>query len=584
MMTGRFISHVRIIAAAVGVAIAGCALQCCGPSHAERQLEQIDRLCELYPDSALRLLEAIETDSLSDSERSLHSLLTVKSLDKAYVKPASDSLISSAIAYYSRHQSSPWYAEALYYGGRVASELGDYPSAIRYFQDALNLLPDDTSDRRLRGNVLSQTGRLLNKMRLFDEAENYLKISVGEAKQDKDSIALLMDSYLLAQVFIQDEKYAAADSLLNECVELAERVKPDYRDRILMNKAAIKYYQGDYATARNMILDLPERIDLSRKIADSYAYRIYRKIGVMDTSFIYAQRLKDSKNDFDRKVGYEAMLSEDFKAFVPTDSLYSYISRYIELSEDYIDRNADEMALIQNSMYNYRNHERERLKAERRKRKLAVWLYITGAILLLGIVWVLFYRLRQKNKQLRLQVEINKHQKTISDLELKLQKAKEDRLASEINKRSIEILDAHDLEILRQSLREVLCARVEANLKRPPLSKIISGSNAYKELLSVIRDKRHLPYDSPLWDELRKVINKASPTFERDVELLLGDSLSDEAFHTILLIKCGATASQMAHVLAKEKGTLSNRRRILCKEMMKKDLGAIAFDTIIYSL
>ena len=62
-------------------------------------------------------------------------------------------------------------AEALYYAGRVYSDLGDYPTTLRYFHDALDRISDDPEDNNiLRASIASQTARLMLNLRMYSKA------------------------------------------------------------------------------------------------------------------------------------------------------------------------------------------------------------------------------------------------------------------------------------------------------------------------------------------------------------------------------------------------------------------------------
>lgn len=113
---------------------------------------------------ALHSLDSINPDDLSESDRHFYDFLTIKARDKAFITHESDSLILDVIDYYSAYQSDPIYPEALYYGGRVYYELGDYPSALQYFQQALDnpgQAPDTTD---LKNRLNSQIGGMLGNV------------------------------------------------------------------------------------------------------------------------------------------------------------------------------------------------------------------------------------------------------------------------------------------------------------------------------------------------------------------------------------------------------------------------------------
>ena len=123
----------------------------CSHSTQDERLIRISEIVSDSPQTAIACLDSIDPKQLSEADRHLFDLLTVKANDKAYIAHKSDSLIRDVISYYERHDKDPLYAEALYYGGRVYSDLGDYPTSLRYFQNALDMTPaDENPDLRSR--------------------------------------------------------------------------------------------------------------------------------------------------------------------------------------------------------------------------------------------------------------------------------------------------------------------------------------------------------------------------------------------------------------------------------------------------
>ncbi|MDE5586430.1 MAG: amino acid ABC transporter permease, partial [Muribaculaceae bacterium] len=98
---------------------------CTGVSEQDRMFLEIDRLCDSVPEEAMRCLDSIDPKPLSERDLNRYRLLWIKSRDKAYVNHTSDTLILDVIDYYDRHRNDGLYPEALYYGGRVYSDLGD---------------------------------------------------------------------------------------------------------------------------------------------------------------------------------------------------------------------------------------------------------------------------------------------------------------------------------------------------------------------------------------------------------------------------------------------------------------------------
>lgn len=144
--------------------IGGCS--CSGRGRHDAEFRRIDRLCDSVPEQAIRAFDSIDRSSLSDRDRNHYDLLSIKSRDKAFIVHSSDSLILDVIDYYAKHRSEGPYPEALYYGGRVYSDIGDLPTALEFFQKALDEIPEDDEHLRFRSTVLNQTGRTLHSLRL----------------------------------------------------------------------------------------------------------------------------------------------------------------------------------------------------------------------------------------------------------------------------------------------------------------------------------------------------------------------------------------------------------------------------------
>ena len=143
----------------------------CSKNKQDGRLTHISEIVSESPHEALYSLDSIDYMSLSNADKYFYDFLTIKAKDKAYIRHYSDSLFIRVHDYYSNSRTAPLYPEVLYYGGRVYSDLGDYPTALNYFHLSLDYLPSNTTNQNLRNRVLSQTGRLLNSLRLFEDAE-----------------------------------------------------------------------------------------------------------------------------------------------------------------------------------------------------------------------------------------------------------------------------------------------------------------------------------------------------------------------------------------------------------------------------
>ena len=90
-----------------------------------------EQLMDTYPDSALLLLQDVESRNLVTKEgKARHALLLSQAYDKNYIDLTSDSLINVAVEYYADSNDKERYFTSLYYLARVQYNRNDYVNAI----------------------------------------------------------------------------------------------------------------------------------------------------------------------------------------------------------------------------------------------------------------------------------------------------------------------------------------------------------------------------------------------------------------------------------------------------------------------
>ena len=80
-------------------------------------------------------------------------------------------------------------------------------------------MPEDTDNLRLRSTVLSQTGSLLESLRLFNEAIPYIKSSLDiSPPRLGDSVNAIYDLQLLGALYLRAEQFEEAEKYLGESI------------------------------------------------------------------------------------------------------------------------------------------------------------------------------------------------------------------------------------------------------------------------------------------------------------------------------------------------------------------------------
>lgn len=549
-------------------------LQGCSKRDADPRLHEIENIVSDRPKEALQRLDSIDIAALSGGDRHLYDFLRVKAQDKAYIYHTSDSLILDVIGYYQSHDKE-YYPEALYYGGRVYSDLGDYPTALQYFRSALEELPSDTKDLELKCRILSQTGRLLNTLRLYGDAVSYIEKSIQIGKEQNDTVGMIYDLQLLGGTYLRARKYDLAEKSLREAMRIGEKLPKSFEMESQMYLAEIKYETGQLDSALALIRTINERE--APKIYNSvlgYASNIYLKAGILDTAYMYANKLIHSDNRVQKEIGYQVILSPKLRGYLSQDSLDKYISNYRGLLENYLNHNEHQLAITQQARYNYELHEKARVKAETRQKLMTIWLIATviGFIVVVALV-VLYLKNRAKDRIIQLQVALDNLSKQEGDLP-----------HTNPTQMMLTPLNHPNEQDLRERLRKSLLEIVEKHEGDVNVSSLITNSDAYGKLQEMIRTGSILRDKDNLWKELEDVVLSSSPDFKKNLNLLTEGKLKRVGYCTALLIKCGVRPSEMLSLFNITNGAIISRRENLSIKMFDKKIGVRYIDNVIRTL
>ncbi len=470
----------------------------CSVSQPDRRLDRVNDLASTSPQEALDSLAAIDYTQLSDADKHYYDFLSIKASDKAYIMHKSDSLILKVIDFESKHQGNGRYPEALYYGGRVYSDLGDYPTALHYYQNALDRLPTDTESKRLKTKVLTQLGHLLNILRLYKQAIPYIEEAIRIDSAINDSLNLMYDIQQLGAVHLRAKNYDTAESLFKQARLLAKSFSPSEIANQEMQLAAIKYYKNQIDSALFFIRPVMKDIDsISRNTASAYACIIYHKANIPDTALIYANELIQ-RDQLNRRTGYQIALASDMLKYLPKDSLLRYISKYRDAMETDLSQNGIQEALIQNSFYNYQLHQRKRLKAETANENLHKWIIAILLIVFALTVCVLYLKYRNKSQLVQLHEAINNVNILRQALESDKNSANETATGHASTSESDTVLQPQSVQNLRARLRDELLSLQNNGGNTSDISPIILNSREFDIRIPLLKKWNNQPFSTKL--------------------------------------------------------------------------------------
>lgn len=576
-------------------------LSACSGSPKDSRLLDISKIVADKPEEALDALYSIDSEDLSESDRHFYDFLCIKAKDKAYITHTSDSLILDVINYYSKHKKKVVYPEALYYGGRVYRDLGDGPTALRYFQDAIDEL-NDTTDNDLRCRILSQTGGLFNSMRLYNEATNYLNQVVTLLQESSDSLSLMQNLQLLGAIYMHTQDYHKADSCFNKAFLISKDIC--HSDSLIINMylAGTKLQEGKIEVALKKIRSVISNIHDNYKrhdIINAYTSQIYYKSAKYDTAYLYAKKLIHSPYNNYQKNGYSLLLSPELRQFSSSDSLLSYSLRYREVLDKFLNQHNAQQMLLQTSLYNYETQEREKIKSEKSKRYYMLIAGFSVTIILSLTVITLYFRNKSTRNLLQYHLALQditllrKSLDSLSKLEDEQNEIQQSSRSNDSEKITTSFNDTIDnlsdsenneIEMARELLKAELLTLQKEGLAKKEVSESIKTSSVYEKIQDYVLNKKLITDIDPLWDELETTVLEESPKFKSRLYLLAGERLKKDAYHLALLIRCGFRPSELSILSGRTKGAISSRRGYLCSSIFGEKYGAAVMDDIILLL
>lgn len=558
-----------------------------GPSNPD--IVRAHALADKNSSETFVILAGIDRKSLSEHDRHLYDLISIKARDKSYIKHVSDSTILDALAYFSRQDDKGLYAEALYYAGRVYCDLGDFPSACKFFEQLIDTLPNEKKYQPLRSSVLSQYGGLLSDLRLYRKAIPYILQSIELDSIGGDTSNEVLDLNLIGNAYMEIKNDSAAEHSFRKALYKSQNLPATYAAKSSMHLAILKYRIGDNDSALYYIRGIPDKVKpVSRNDALAAAARIYLRQGIADTAYMYAKALVESDESYNKQFGYHILLAPELRGYVHPDSIFSYIYVYRRIIESLYDANESQLAMIQHSAYDYSIHERERLKAEESNIKLYFYVGVLTIVVLLLLMLVVVLRYHHDKIKSNLKIAL----RDIAVLRQSLAALETD---SSCDEREV---DGTDIRVevpdiyprnesagqLKDKLRESLIRLHNDSKPVKDTPEVILKSNAYSKLQEHIAKNKSVGDSDQLWDELEEVVLSCSPRFKENLQLLTSGKLKPAELHTALLIKCGFRPSEMMVLFGRTKGTISSRRESLCIRMIGEQMGSKALDSIIRHL
>lgn len=212
---------------------------CCKSRRVESILDDVASYIQDAPDSALKVINAIDTlDLLTNRVNAKYSLLHSMALDKNRIDTTCVNVIMPAVRYYEKHGSNDDRLKAFYYLGRIQLNSKSLNEAIVTFTKAMQYI-DMTCDIKYVSMLFSTIAITHKNNYNHEEALPYFQKAYDVLKNELNlksyaDIALLD----LGLAFYSCAQWEQADRIFQDLLS-HESLSPDVKGIVLSNRALL---------------------------------------------------------------------------------------------------------------------------------------------------------------------------------------------------------------------------------------------------------------------------------------------------------------------------------------------------------
>lgn len=569
-MNRRF-KHITLFFVLVSVL---CILSCSNKNSAAIELQQAKLLMETAPDSALTILNSIQSpENLSDQEYASYCLQLTQALDKNYILLTTDTLIKKAEIYYEEQEDIPSLALTYYYMGRVYSDMQDAMQAQQYYLKALELGKSvNETDLLIKAN--NSLGTLYSYQSIYETALPLYKNTLHLLENSNDSTKISLALRNTARVFTETQQLDSAIYYYQQAIKLAT---PESMSSLQNDLGGLYLKTGEYEEARYYIqqsIQTCSNPNLQYHLYLTYGEYLL-KTAQYDSARYYLKQSFQSPSLYTQagSLYFLAQVERQKSDFI---NYFKYWDHYEQLRDSIKkDSHYENIRMVQ-SMFNYQHIADEKIKYEKEASKRMVIIYqiliFTTVLLITG--FFIFKNEQKKKKRLfdlkeqlytQSQRHIEDNKKQIQLLENELSNGQE--TLSEVKKQLFEtqklMLEMENRQIsLKQNTLELL----EQDFKKSSLYiKIHKADTGLTE---------------SEWSELAMLIDATYSDFTKRL-FILSPRISTEELRICYLVKIGIPVKKIAIITNLTSSGVSQCRRRLYKKLTQEPENAENFDTFI---
>lgn len=550
-------------------------------------LQQAARLADSCPDSARTLLRTL-SDSLAEAPeavRMYYHLLCIKTADKLYQPPTSDSLINQVVAFYEAQSDDSLLAQAYYYQGSTYRDLHNAPRAIECYRAAA-AVGQHGADKTLMGKIYGQMAILFAYQGLYRESLEAAQKEYAYADTARNFRGMAFACRDMARIYHLWGQPHLAISAYRKGYLLAIQHRDSFAAYPILSEWGGVYHEQNRPDSARLLLQ-----EVLRHAPLPSVYQmmgdLYLQSGQPDSAEHYLQQVFRKGTIYHQTAAYRT-LSQVAACRKDYPQAYRYALKSNRLQDSIQTITQTEEVAKAYALYDYRLTEQEnlRLKEEtvRQQSRLTVILCLFVVTLTAGSS--LYLRVRRKRKEAEEQAQ-----------RLRLVQEDRDRHARETLQKQEEEIKALNERLQSAVLQNDTLQREQAETQKAALelsNRLLHRSIEELELqVSLFRQsdiylKFHRTTDSHLlttddWQTLQTTIDKTYVGFTHRL-LILHPHLSELELRICCLIKTGIPVSQIAQLLNRSTSAITAARTRMYKKLTGQEGKAEQTDQLIMEL
>ena len=530
--------------------LVGCSKQ---QSTLDKQLDEVEKIIEVNPDSASSILENIASpEQLDDKTFARWCMLSGKVTDEIFNTLLPSYQFERANTWYSSYGKSNEQVQILIYLGRSYANDGDYDKAMSIYTKALEI-GEKNKLYNLVGYTYSYMGDLYTAKAMRTEAIKKYEMAANNFKKENNT-----DSYVCA---LRDmgREYACTDSISRglEILIMADSIAETSEDKDV--KASIENTLGNIYVMQN-------NYDKAQKCfykALEGRNKMPNYIALIDL-YITSDSLKQAKELLQRvpqdNPDYTYSIKNLYYQIYKSEGNYkealTNLEEYTEIVDSLIYADSQSKILDIETKYNNLKIEKEVIDLKNKEQSYIIVLIICISALLFMIMGYLLFRKRANEKIQNQQAELSNIKTDLYNLKLELEKK---RIILNNLKEKDENYDRLQEDIVRLSANYIKLQ-----------NKLLVDSPLYKELTKLGNQNIPGNDESLITEEQWKAITNEITTIYPELYnyiYSLGPNLPEEDFQYCCLYLFGFDTNTEAILLNIAPNSVSKKRSRLKQKL-----------------